>query len=103
MLGENCHLIEQAIQSGNLCWEADRNLSGRNHLGFDTACSRTESITCRRMKRRIHQLLYGVSHVLGGKGCAVGERNSAAQAERDLPPIFRDLPRERQLRLEFLG
>ncbi len=50
--------------------------------------SRAESISGRRVQRGIHELLYGIGHVFGGEGCAIGEGDSAAQLKCDLASVL---------------
>ena len=98
--GENRHLIELPVESGDGRWKGDGNLGWRNDFGFDIAWARAERVSRRRMQRRIHQLLHGVGDVFGGERRAIGERDSAAQLKCDLLAVLRDFPRLSQFRLQ---
>src|ERR1019366_8390756 len=73
---ENRYLIELPFESGHGRRKGNRDLRGRNNPRLYVTRSRTERISRRRMQRRIHQLLYRVSHVLRGKRSATDASSS---------------------------
>jgi len=102
MRGHDGNLVEQAIDASKWRGKEDGNLVGRNHLRAHGTAAGTESVSGRRVQRRIHQPLHGESNILGREWAAIGKRDAVAELEGDLLAVFRYLPRFGQFGLEVL-
>ena len=87
-LRNECDLIELAIQSCHRSRKRNGNLGSRQNLCVYLARPGAECIACGRVQRGVHQSLNGVGNVFRRKWRPVGERDAAAQLERNMLAIF---------------